>query len=74
MVKESGYAGFLIPIDVYLKNHTHIPIVHDLVLDIHSPLKKVTVERHTVVCTADDFRKKLIRGGGVCTLHNIIVE
>lgn len=72
-MKEAGYAGFIIPIDVHLKNHQIIHVQYDLILDTQMATKRSLIERHTVVCTADDFRKKLIRGGGVCILSNIFV-
>ncbi|XP_034943171.1 protein AF-9 [Chelonus insularis] len=68
-VKESGYAGFMIPIDIWLKNKDEpkrIQIQYDLHLQQRGPAIN-NVTRYTEVFTSpgDDFRKKLLKGGGV---------
>lgn len=69
VVKESGYAGFIIPIEIYLKNKDE-PKKFQITYDLHlqpsgPPINNVI--RHTEVIRnpSDEFRKKLLKGGGV---------
>lgn len=69
IVKESGYAGFVIPITIYLKNKDEpkkIQIQYDLTLQHGGPAINNAI-RHSEIFTnpADDFRRKLLKGGGV---------
>ncbi|XP_053612105.1 protein AF-9 [Plodia interpunctella] len=67
-LKESGYAGFLIPIDIYLKNKDEpkkIPFVYDLNLHNSGLLK----DRYVFQNPNDEFKKKLLKGGGI-TVRN----
>ncbi|XP_012534391.1 protein AF-9 [Monomorium pharaonis] len=69
VVKESGYAGFIIPIEVYLKNKDEpkkFQISYDLHLQPSGPPINKTI-RHVEVFRnpSDDFRKKLLKGGAV---------
>lgn len=69
MVKESGWAGFIIPIEIYLKNKDEpkkFQIAYDLNLQTSGP-PVTTVLRHTEIINnpSDEFRKKLLKGGGV---------
>ncbi|KAH0955724.1 hypothetical protein HN011_002750 [Eciton burchellii] len=69
VVKESGYAGFIIPIEVYLKNKDEpkkFQITYDLHLQPSGPPINNAI-RHTEVIRnpSDEFRKKLLKGGGV---------
>jgi len=75
VVKESGYAGFIIPIEVYLKNKDE-PKKFQITYDLHlqpsgPPINNVI--RHTEVIRnpSDEFRKKLLKGGGVSVSQNI---
>lgn len=72
MVKESGYAGFIIPIEVHLKNHQTITIQYDLYLDTQMSTKRSLLEKHVVSCSSDEFRKRLLKGGGVSTIKMLI--
>lgn len=69
VVKESGYAGFLIPIEIYLKNKDEpkkFQISYDLDLQKSGPPVN-NVLRHMEVINnpSEEFRKKLLKGGGV---------
>lgn len=69
VVKESGYAGFIIPIEIYLKNKDEpkkFQISYDLHLQPSGPPINKTI-RHVEVLRnpSDDFRKKLLKGGAV---------
>ncbi|XP_043285624.1 protein AF-9 [Venturia canescens] len=69
VVKESGYAGFVIPIDVYLKNKDEprrIQISYDLILLPSGPAFNNVIRHHEVFANpSEEFRKKLLKGGGV---------
>ena len=69
IVKESGYAGFVLPIDVYLKNKEEpkkISFQYDLQLQPSGPpISRVLREPRLFQNPSEDFRRKLIRGGGV---------
>ena len=70
VIKESGYAGFVIPIHIYLKNKEEgskkIEIFYDLNLQPSGPAI-TNVIRHTEIINnpSDEFRRKLLKGGGV---------
>lgn len=69
IVKESGYAGFVIPIHIYLRNKD-VPkkfIIHyDLQLQ-HSGPAINTLTKHSEIFSnpSDEFRKLLLKGGAV---------
>ncbi|XP_078032953.1 ENL/AF9-related superfamily elongation complex transcription factor [Augochlora pura] len=68
-LKESGYAGFEIPIHIYLKNKDEgtkkIELLYDLHLQTSGPAI-ANVMRHTEIINnpSDEFRRKLLKGGG----------
>lgn len=70
VVKESGYAGFPLPIDIYVKNAKEEPrkirFNYELVLQDRGspPISKVIRETY-IFSPSEDFRRKLIKGGGV---------
>lgn len=72
-VRESGYAGFVLPVDVYLKNKppaepNKIRFNYHLTLQEivdQQPLLNVVKETHVFSNPTEDFRRKLIKGGGV---------
>ena len=66
-VRESGYAGFMLPVTVHFKNKETVTFNHDLVLQNDQPTTNVRKEKLTFQSPADDFRKLLLRGGGVST-------
>lgn len=69
-IKESGYAGFEIPIHIYLKNKDEgtkkIEILYDLNLQPSGPAIS-NIIRHTEIINnpSDEFKRKLLKGGGV---------
>lgn len=68
-MKESGYAGFNLPIDIYFKNkaeHRKQRFYYDLTFPETGPrLNKLIKEKAEFPNPPEDFRRKLIRGGGV---------
>ncbi|KAK9891805.1 hypothetical protein WA026_016601 [Henosepilachna vigintioctopunctata] len=70
-VKESGYAGFNLPIDIYLRNSGEpkkIKFNYDLHLQPSGPpISKVQKEKYVFNSVPEDFKQKLLRGGGVVT-------
>lgn len=69
VVKESGYAGFPLPIEIYVRNKEEprkIRFKYELVLQDRGspPMSRVIREIH-VFSPSEDFRRKLIKGGGV---------
>lgn len=76
VVKESGYAGFPLPIDIYVRNKDEprkIRFKYELFLQERGlpPISRVTKETY-VFNPSEDFRRKLIKGGGVSTLLLIL--
>lgn len=68
-VSESGYAGFIMPIDVYFRSREEpkrVTFKYDLYLRLEpSPVNNIRIEKLTFNNPSDDFRNKLIRAGGV---------
>lgn len=68
-LKESGYAGFEIPIDIYLKNKDEpkkIQFKYDLNLQNEGPaISKVQKEKYVFHNPSEEFKKKLLKGGGI---------
>lgn len=69
VVKESGYAGFPLPIDIYVRNKDEprkIRFKYHLDLQDRGlpPISRVTRETY-IFSPSEDFRRKLIKGGGV---------
>lgn len=73
-VKESGYAGFNLPIDIYFKGHEKpkkLNYNYDLDLQPSGPpIKRVTTEKYIFKNPSEDLRRKLIRGGGVSNCYS----
>lgn len=74
-VKESGYAGFNLPIEVYLKNKEEprkLQFYYELEINTSGPpLKNIQREQKVFSNPSEDFRRKLIRGGGVSIFFDI---
>lgn len=74
VVKESGYAGFEIPISVYLKNKDEpkkFHISYDLNLQPSGPaINKVLLHSENISNPNDEFRKKLLKGGAVMVTNS----
>ena len=68
ILKESGYAGFDIPIHVYLKTNKNEPKRHFEImykLDLYPPVSPLTIHNEIINNPSDDLRKKLLKGGAV---------
>ncbi|ERE81660.1 protein ENL-like protein [Cricetulus griseus] len=69
-VEESGYAGFILPIEVYFKNKEEpkkVRFDYDLFLHLegHPPVNHLRCEKLTFNNPTEDFRRKLLKAGGV---------
>ena len=69
-VEESGYGSFLLNIEIYFKNKEEpkkVKFDYDLYLQLvgHPPVTNVRVEVLTFTDPVEDFKKKLLKGGGV---------
>uniref|UniRef100_A0A3B3T031 MLLT1 super elongation complex subunit n=1 Tax=Paramormyrops kingsleyae TaxID=1676925 RepID=A0A3B3T031_9TELE len=69
-VEESGYAGFLMPIEVYFKNKEEPKKVcfnYDLFLNLEGnpPVNHLRCEKLTFNNPTREFRHKLVKAGGV---------
>ncbi|KAI4877998.1 hypothetical protein NFI96_012183 [Prochilodus magdalenae] len=72
-VEESGYAGFLMPIEVYFKNKEEPKKVcfnYDLFLNLEGnpPVNHLRCEKLTFNNPTHEFRRKLIKAGGVMVI------
>lgn len=68
-IKESGYAGFIFPIEIYLKNKDEpkkIKFTYDFTLQQSGFLK----DRYIFQNPNEDFKKKLLKGGGIPISNN----
>ncbi|KAL4717218.1 hypothetical protein ACJJTC_017105 [Scirpophaga incertulas] len=68
-IKESGYGGFIFPIEIYLKNKDEpkkIKFTYDFTFQQSGVLK----DRYVFQNPNDDFRKKLLKGGGIIVSNN----
>ncbi|MFT7806353.1 protein AF-9 isoform X1 [Arapaima gigas] len=68
-VEESGYAGFILPIEVYFKNKEEpkkVRFDYDLFLHLegHPPVNHLRCEKLTFNNPTEEFRRKLLRAGG----------
>uniref|UniRef100_A0ABM5FRW9 Protein AF-9 isoform X2 n=1 Tax=Pogona vitticeps TaxID=103695 RepID=A0ABM5FRW9_9SAUR len=68
-VEESGYAGFILPIEVYFKNKEEpkkVRFDYDLFLHLegHPPVNHLRCEKLTFNNPTEEFRKKLLKAGG----------
>ncbi|XP_055715456.1 protein AF-9 isoform X2 [Phlebotomus papatasi] len=68
-VKESGYAGFVLSIDIYVKNREEpkkITFSYDLDLQSTGPMiQRKQSEKYIFTNPSEEFRRKLLKGGGV---------
>ncbi|XP_056331081.1 MLLT1 super elongation complex subunit b isoform X4 [Danio aesculapii] len=77
-VEESGYAGFLMPIEVYFKNKEEPKKVcfnYDLFLNLEGnpPVNHLRCEKLTFNNPTHEFRRKLVKAGGVFFSSQAIV-
>lgn len=67
-VRESGYAGFLLPINIYFKNKEEpkkIAFEYDMFLRLDGSVSNTRREKLTFTNPSDDFKKLLLKAGGV---------
>ncbi|KFV63195.1 Protein ENL, partial [Dryobates pubescens] len=69
-VEESGYAGFIMPIEVHFKNKEEpkkVCFTYDLFLNLEGnpPVNHLRCEKLTFNNPTKEFRRKLIKAGGV---------
>ncbi|CAB1345171.1 unnamed protein product, partial [Coregonus sp. 'balchen'] len=68
-VEECGYAGFILPIEVYFRNKEEpkkVRFDYDLFLhlDGHPPVNHLRCEKLTFNNPTEEFRRKLLKAGG----------
>ncbi|CAM4558973.1 protein AF-9 isoform X1 [Lepidochelys kempii] len=74
-VEESGYAGFILPIEVYFKNKEEpkkVRFDYDLFLHLegHPPVNHLRCEKLTFNNPTEEFRKKLLKAGGIMVMSD----
>ncbi|XP_040183142.1 protein ENL isoform X3 [Rana temporaria] len=72
-VEESGYAGFILPIEVYFKNKEEpkkVCFTYDLFLNLEGnpPVNHLRCEKLTFNNPTKEFRRKLLKAGGVMVM------
>lgn len=71
-LRTSGYAGFPLPIDIYLKNNQEpkkLRFNYDLQLQpTGPPIHKAQKEKHVFHNPSEEFRSKLLRGGALVSV------
>uniref|UniRef100_A0A803W6X0 MLLT3 super elongation complex subunit n=1 Tax=Ficedula albicollis TaxID=59894 RepID=A0A803W6X0_FICAL len=74
-VEESGYAGFILPIEVYFKNKEEpkkVRFDYDLFLHLegHPPVNHLRCEKLTFNNPTEEFRRKLLKAGGMMVMSD----
>ncbi|KFV72106.1 Protein AF-9, partial [Dryobates pubescens] len=74
-VEESGYAGFILPIEVYFKNKEEpkkVRFDYDLFLHLegHPPVNHLRCEKLTFNNPTEEFRRKLLKAGGIMVMSD----
>lgn len=67
-ISQSGYASFELPIEVYFRNKKepkNMTFEYDLYLEMGRTVSNHLFEKLTFKNPSDDFRKRLLKGGGV---------
>nr|DBA28598.1 TPA: hypothetical protein GDO54_008927 [Pyxicephalus adspersus] len=72
-VEETGYAGFILPIEVYFKNKEEpkkVCFTYDLFLNLEGnpPVNHLRCEKLTFNNPTKEFRRKLLKAGGVMVM------
>ena len=70
-----GYAGFELPIDIYFKNKAEpkkIKFMYNLFLHMEEPVNHVRCEKLTFQNPTEEFKKKLLKAGGVCIYRTLV--
>ncbi|NXM33650.1 AF9 protein, partial [Oxyruncus cristatus] len=75
-VEESGYAGFILPIEVYFKNKEEpkkVRFDYDLFLHLegHPPVNHLRCEKLTFNNPTEEFRRKLLKAGGIMVMSDV---
>lgn len=75
-IEQSGYGGFVLPIDIYFKNKEDPKKVHfdyDLFLPAVglAPINNIRSEALTFTNPTEEFKKKLLKGGGTIIHTNV---
>ena len=70
-MQESGYGSFILPIDIHFKNKDEpkkVSFDYDLFLQVPGlpPVHNIRSEGLTFNNPTDEFKKKLLKGGGIC--------
>lgn len=75
-LRTSGYAGFTLPIEIYLRNNQEpkkIWFNYELVLQTSGPpIHNVQKEKHVFHNPSDEFRSRLLKGGAIVSKLNFI--
>ena len=71
-VSEHGYGSFFLPIEVYFKNKIEprkLQFDYDLILPAFGslPIDNIRSEALTFTNPTDEFKRKLVKGGGIVT-------
>ena len=71
-VAEAGYGSFYLPIEVYFKNKEEprkLKFDYDLFLPVMGspPIDNIRSEALTFKNPTEEFKKKLVKGGGIVT-------
>lgn len=64
-LKESGYAGFELPIEIYFKNRERTTLTYDLNLQQTATVQNVEKHSFTFDNASPEFRRKLMEYGGI---------
>lgn len=74
-MSEQGYAGFELPIDIYFKNKAtpkKIRFMYNLFLHMEEPVNHVRCEKLTFQYPTEEFKRKVLKGGGVCYFFSVL--
>lgn len=73
-ISESGYASFDLPIYVYFRNRLEPKstiLEYDMTIDLTKPITKFQREKLTFQNPSEEFKKKLLKGGGILSVSCI---
>lgn len=72
-LRTSGYAGFTLPIEIYLRNNQEpkrIRFNYELVLlPSGPPIHNVQREKYVFHNPSDEFKSRLLKGGALVSLY-----
>lgn len=66
-VSEQGYAGFILPIEIYFRTNDpkKASFEYDMFLRLDDSVVNYRKEKMTFYNPNEEFKKKLIKGGGI---------